>query len=253
MVAGGSSQVGRGDRWTIAGHSAALRQNDRTMGQAIGDLLPSAVGVAFSPVPIIAVILMLGTPKARTNGPAFAIGWVLGLVIVTTIIVLLAGGADDSDSGSSTAVDIIKLLFGALFLLLGVKQWQSRPKEGEEAEMPKWMSAIDQFTAAKSAGLGALLSSINPKNLALTFAAAAAIAQAGLSGGETTIAIAVFVIIGSVTVAGPVLYYLLAKDSEALLGEIKQFMSEHNAVIMFVLFMVLGAKLVGGGIAGLAD
>jgi hypothetical protein len=30
--------------------------------------LPSAVGVALSPVPIIAVILMLGTPRARSNG-----------------------------------------------------------------------------------------------------------------------------------------------------------------------------------------
>ncbi len=223
------------------------------MGQAIGDLLPSAVGVAFSPIPIIAVILMLGTPKARTNGPAFAIGWVLGLIIVSTVIVLLAGDADDSDSGSSTAVDIIKLLFGALFLLLAVKQWKSRPKAGEEAEMPKWMATIDTFTAAKSFGLGALLSSVNPKNLALTFAAAAAIAQAGLSGGESAISIAVFVIIGSITVAGPVLYYLLAPNSAGLLGEIKQFMSEHNAIIMFVLFMVLGAKLLGGGIAGLTD
>ena len=223
------------------------------MGQAIGDLLPSAVGVAFSPIPIIAVILMLGTPKARTNGPAFAIGWVLGLIIVSTVIVLLAGDADDSDSGSSTAVDIIKLLFGALFLLLAVKQWKSRPKAGQEAEMPKWMATIDTFTAAKSFGLGALLSSVNPKNLALTFAAAAAIAQAGLSGGESAISIAVFVIIGSITVAGPVLYYLLAPNSAGLLGEIKQFMSEHNAIIMFVLFIVLGAKLLGGGIAGLAD
>jgi threonine/homoserine/homoserine lactone efflux protein len=223
------------------------------MGQAIGDLLPSAVGVAFSPIPIIAVILMLGTPRARTNGPAFAIGWVLGLIIVSTVIVLLAGDADDSDSGSSTTVDVIKLLFGALFLLLAIKQWKSRPKAGEEAEMPKWMATIDSFTATKSLGLGALLSSINPKNLALTFAAAAAIAQAGLNGGETAISIAAFVIIGSITVAGPVLYYLLAPNSEGLLGEIKQFMSEHNAVIMFVLFMVLGAKLLGGGIAGLAD
>ncbi len=52
------------------------------MWQAIGDLLPSAVGVALSPVPIIAVILMLGTPRARTTGSAFALGWVAGLVIV---------------------------------------------------------------------------------------------------------------------------------------------------------------------------
>ena len=49
------------------------------LGEVIGDLLPSAVGVALSPVPIVAVILMLGTPRARTNGPMFAVGWVAGL------------------------------------------------------------------------------------------------------------------------------------------------------------------------------
>jgi hypothetical protein len=42
--------------------------------EAIGDLLPSAIGVAISPVPIIAVILMLGTPNARATGAAFAAG-----------------------------------------------------------------------------------------------------------------------------------------------------------------------------------
>ncbi len=40
------------------------------MGEAIGQALPFAVGVALSPVPIIAVILMLVTPRARANGPA---------------------------------------------------------------------------------------------------------------------------------------------------------------------------------------
>ena len=223
------------------------------MGQAIGDLLPSAIGVALSPVPIIAVILMLGTPKARSNGPAFAIGWVIGLVAVSVIVLLLASDADDTDSGASTAVDWIKLLIGLLFLLMAIKQWQGRPKEGQQAEMPKWMDAIDGFTAPKSVGLGILLSGVNPKNLALTLAAAASIAQAGLSGGESAIAVAVFVIIGSLTVAGPVLYYLLVPSSAGLLGEIKQFMSAHNAVIMFVLLLVLGGKLLGSGIAGLTD
>ena len=56
------------------------------MCQAIGDLLPAAIGVAMSPIPIIAVILMLSTPKAHSNGSAFAVGWVLGLVIVSIIV-----------------------------------------------------------------------------------------------------------------------------------------------------------------------
>ena len=128
------------------------------MGQAIGDLLPSAIGVALSPVPIIAVILILGTPRARSNGPAFALGWVIGLVIVSVVVVLLASGSDDADSGASTTVNVIKLVVGALFLVMALAQWRKRPRSGTEATMPKWMQAIDQFTGGKSLGFGAVLS-----------------------------------------------------------------------------------------------
>ena len=170
------------------------------------------------------------------------------------IVLLLASDTEDADSGSSTAVGVVKVLFGLLFLFLALKQWQGRPRPGQQAAMPKWMSAIDRFTAGKSFGLGALLSSVNPKNLGLTLAAATSIARAGLSGGETVVSVAIFVIIGSITVAGPVLYYLLAGERAArALGEIKEFMSEHNAVIMMILFLVLGGKLIGDGIATLAD
>ena len=224
------------------------------MGAAIGDLLPLAVGVALSPVPIIAVILMLGTPQARSNGPAFAVGWVLGLTIVSVIVVLVASGADEADSGSSTAVDVIKLLFGVLFLLLALKQWRSRPRPGAEVAMPKWMAAVDSLTAGRSFLLGAALSGINPKNLALTLAAAASIAQAGLDTGGTVVSIACFVVIGSLTVAGPVVFYVIASRRAAgPLESIKDFMAAHNAVIMMVVLLVLGAKLLGSGIAGLTD
>src|SRR4051794_4621775 len=102
--------------------------------QAIGDLLPSAIGVALSPVPIIAVILMLGTPKARRNGPAFAVGWVTGLIAVSVIVLLVAGDADDGDSAASTGVNWFQVGVGVLFLLLAAKQWRSRPKEGQPVE-----------------------------------------------------------------------------------------------------------------------
>jgi threonine/homoserine/homoserine lactone efflux protein len=212
------------------------------------------VGVALSPVPIIAVILILGTPKARSNGPAFAVGWVAGLVVVSVVVVLLAGGADDPDSGSSTTVDVIELVLGALFLVMAHRQWRQRPRDGVAAPVPTWMQTIDRFTPGKSLLLGAALSGVNPKNLALTTAAAASIARAGLDGGETAVSIAVFVLVGSLTVAGPVVFAIVAKDAAtAPLASIKQFMSDHNAVIMMVVLLVLGAKLLGGGIAGLSD
>ena len=126
------------------------------MNEAIGQSLPFAVGVGLSPIPIIAVVLMLATPRARVNGPAFLVGWVVGLAIVGGIVLVVAGGLDAaSDDGPATWVSVLKLVLGALLALLGVKQWRGRPRGDEEAALPKWMTTIDHFGPAKALGFGA--------------------------------------------------------------------------------------------------
>ncbi len=60
------------------------------MGQGISEVLTFAVGVAISPVPIIAVILMLFSQRAKVNGPAFLVGWVLALAAVSTVVYVLS-------------------------------------------------------------------------------------------------------------------------------------------------------------------
>ena len=57
------------------------------MESALGSILPQAIGVAISPVPIIAVILMLFSKRARSNGIAFLVGWVLALVVVSNCFI----------------------------------------------------------------------------------------------------------------------------------------------------------------------
>jgi hypothetical protein len=223
------------------------------MGNAIGNTLPLAIGVAISPVPIIAVVLMLGTPRARTNGPSFAGGWLAGLTVVGGAVLAAANGSATSSSGGpATWVSVLKLVFGILFLFLAFHSWQGRPKPGEEAEMPKWMQAIDSFGPGKSVGAGVLLSGLNPKNLALTAAAAAAIAQTDISGGQQAGALAVFILIGSLTILAPVvIYFAMGDKAKAILDELKGFTAAHNAAIMTVLLLVLGAKMIGDALAGL--
>jgi threonine/homoserine/homoserine lactone efflux protein len=225
------------------------------VGKAIGDILPLAFGVAISPVPIIAVVLMLGTPQARVNGLAFAVGWVVGLSAVGAIMLLIASGNAASSTGEpATWVDVLKLVFGVLFFLIAAKQWRSRPTTGEEAAMPKWMRAIDTFTAGKSLGAGLVLSGLNPKNLALTIAAAVAIAQTEISGASEAGVLAIFIFIGSLTILAPVaLYFGLGPRAERLLDGVKKWMAAHNAAIMTVLLLVLGAKLIGDAIGGLSS
>jgi len=212
-----------------------------------------AIGVAISPVPIIAVILMLFTQRAKPNSVAFLGGWLLGLAIVGSIVLIVASiGEFDSDNGESTASAAIRLVLGLLFLAIAAKQWKGRPKPGDEPKTPKWMAAIESFTPLKALGLAALLSGVNPKNLALTLAAAVTIAQAEISTSEAAISLVVFIIIASLSVAAPVLIYLtMGKKASKTLDGWKTWLIANNATVMFVLLLVLGVLLVGKGISGL--
>jgi threonine/homoserine/homoserine lactone efflux protein len=223
------------------------------MGEAIGAILAPAVGVALSPFPIIGVILILFSPKARTLGPLFALGWVLAMAVVIALVLIFANPAslEDDASDPSTASAIIHLVLGLLLLFLAFKQWRGRPEEGETPEMPKWMQSIDKVSPPVAFGLGALLSGLNPKNLILTLGAATSIAQANLSTGQDIIVSLIFIIIASVSVAGAVIWYLVAGEkATATLTSVKDWMTVHNAEIMTVLFLLLGAQFVGKGIAG---
>jgi len=221
------------------------------VGTAIGQILGVAVGVAISPIPIIATILMLFSNRAKSNSVAFLVGWIFGLVAVATVI--LRVGFEGSD-GTSDVTGWIKAAIGVVFLLLAVKQWRDRPREGEEPPMPTWMASIDRFTAVKSFGLAALLSGVNPKNLGLTIAAASSIGAAGLTGSEEAVVVAVYVLIASCTLMVPVIGYLVAGDRmRPALDAMKAWLLANDATVMSVLFVVLGAKLLGDGISVLAS
>ena len=223
------------------------------MGQAIGEMLPLAIGIAISPVPIIAIILMLITPKARTNGLAFLGGWMLGLAVVGTIVLIVANTAGIAESsGPSRTVSVIKLLLGLLLLFAAWRQFKKRPKAGEEAPLPKWMRALDGFTTGRALAMGALLSGVNPKNLVLNASAAAGIAQSGLGGVQQAVVMLLLVVVGSLSIIAPVgVYFALGDKAAPVLGEWKRWLSANNATVMIVLFVVFGVVLIGKGIGGL--
>lgn len=222
------------------------------MLEAIGDFLPAAVGVAFSPFPVIAVVLVLGTPRATANGLAFAAGWVAGLSVATAIVVLLTGGTDDPTSDAATVVSWLKVAIGVGLLLLAVKKWRARPRAGDEPEMPGWMASLDGLEPPRALVLGAVLAGANPKNLMFTFAAASSIAAVGLAGPEAAVAGATYVALASSTVLGALVAHLVAgRRAEAALASIKELMLAHNAVIMMVILLILGAKVLGDGLAGI--
>jgi Sap, sulfolipid-1-addressing protein len=225
------------------------------MGEAIGQILTLGVGVALSPVPIIALVLMLGTPRARRNGPAFLLGWLVGLVLVGTVVLLISSGADANTKGApATWVGVLKLVLGALLLAFAAHTWRSRPTgEDRGAGLPAWMSAVDSFTAPRSLGMGVALAAVNPKNLTLTVAGAAAIAQTGVGGGEQALALAIFVVLGTLGPGAPLaIYFVLGDRAPKLLDALKGWLATNNATIMAILCLLIATKLIGDGITTLS-
>ncbi|SFS13377.1 Threonine/homoserine/homoserine lactone efflux protein [Microbacterium sp. cf046] len=220
------------------------------MGSVIGDILPLAIGIAISPIPIIAAILMLLSPRAKGTSIGFLFGWIVGIVAAVTVFTLLSSVIPESDPDESDPVHgVIQILLGVALLFLALRQWRSRPKEGESAALPKWMSAIDTMNAGKGFGLGFLLAAVNPKNLLMGAGAGVTIGSAGLAAGSIVIVIIVFTLIAAASVAIPVIAYLVASKQMARpLESLRRWLVQNNATVMAVLLLVIGAVLIGKGI-----
>ncbi|WP_062997990.1 GAP family protein [Nocardia mikamii] len=219
------------------------------MGAVLGDLLPLAVGVAISPIPIVAAILIILSANAARAGTGFAIGWVLGIIAVTTIFVVLSGTLSDSqDKHSSTATAWTKIVLGIVLLGLAAMQWRSRADTG----VPGWMRAIDTLSAVGAVGLGALLSAVNPKNLLLCVSAGVAIGTSGIGGGPQVIAVLVFTVIAAAGVLVVVIGYLVAAERlREPLDRARRWLQANNHVVMAIVLLVMGAVVLGKGIGGL--
>lgn len=224
------------------------------LGQVIGEILPLTLAISISPLTIVAVILMLLSPNARSTGPGFLIGWSLGVAVAATTFVLIAGALPPraSANGPDLIRAIVQLVLAALLLLLAVKQWRGRPAPGTDPVLPKWMSAIDSLTFSRALGLGLLLSLPRPKNLLMAASAGMIIGGAGLPMPSAVIATVVFILCSISTVLVPVVAYLVAANRlRRPLEAFHEWLARENAVITSVLLLVIGVLMLGKGLGSL--
>src|SRR5215471_17978396 len=88
-----------------------------------------AAGIAFSPTPIVTVILVLfgqsASHSTRRNAIGFLIGWMLGIWILgLTVYALVANGIISSALDSSYARPVLVLILGGGLVYLAWWQWR---------------------------------------------------------------------------------------------------------------------------------
>jgi hypothetical protein len=218
------------------------------LADAISSSLPMSAGVALSPLPVAAILIILMSARARTNAPAFLLGWVAGILTIGFVVSLLPGLL--TTQGEPTQLSaMIRVALGVALLLLAGRQWRHRPRPGAAVKVPRILARLDAIGVVQSSITGFLLSAIHPKNLILNVAGAAAIDASTLDSGTQYIALVIFALIASVGITIPIATYFIARRKvSATLDRWKDWLIRNNVHVMVVLLLILGALLIARGL-----
>lgn len=220
------------------------------MAPVIGEMLPLALGIAISPTPVMATIIMLLSPKAKGTSVGFLIGWVIGIAIMTSLFALLSSLLPTVRPLSPLyVIGGVEILLGVVLIGLAVRTWRARPRSGEVTAVPRWVRAIDSLTLWRGLAIGFVYSAFRPKNLLISLAAGIVIGSAGLEALPAVLATAIFTVIAASTIAAPIVVYFSGKQRvTATLEDTREWLLRNVAVITATALLFLGVVVVGMGI-----
>lgn len=204
-------QLYNGSMWTVAIQSLVL---------ASSGLL------SFGSMTI--VILLLLSDRGWSNGLASALGYTgaymaIGLSVVVTGTQTTANGVGQP----GLWLPILLILLGLFLLWLSRRNW--RTPASTSAERPRFFSLIDSITLPKAFGIGALVTVVNVKNLALFLSALSVVVLSDLSLDQKILVTVPVVLVFCLAVSIPVTIYLaFPHRSGELLVRLKTALEQHS-------------------------
>lgn len=215
--------------------------------QALFELLAASLAIALNPPAVVAVILILSSSHAERKALSFLAGWMVGLFLVGAIV-LFAGELSGNWGPPERLTLIIQLVLGVVLIALAIKKWRDHRAAAPSEEMPGWMRPIVGFSSAQAFGVAAAFAAFNPKTLAINLASVTLIVDAGLPTAGEWVALVLFVVVSSTTVAAPILYHFVApRKSQAVLESLKNWLIVNNATVTAAMLVFLGVVLLWAG------
>ncbi|GAA1994633.1 GAP family protein [Microbacterium pumilum] len=220
--------------------------------EAIGHILPIALAVAISSVPIMVTILILLSPNRARSAPLFMIGWVIGLILVVSVCTLVAELIPTARSPRrpDTAIGIVEIIVGLAMIVLAVVSWL-RSRRAETPAVPKWLSSEKSLRPWQAFGV-ALILNIRPKALLLAIAAGLTVRADSQSPTDAVVAILIYTIIGASTVVTPIVATMVAPDRMVpRLTSMRSWLTRNDAAMTSIILLLVGVFVIGSGIGRL--
>ncbi|UFS60434.1 GAP family protein [Subtercola endophyticus] len=222
------------------------------MLQALGHLLPIAVAVALSSVPITATIVILISPKRNRAAIPFLVGWVFGIALVISLVSLFAQALPEQSVKEPTlAIGIVEIVLGVAMIVFSFITWRRARGKPPAADDPKWLRAIGSFGALPAFGIAFALN-FRPKGLLLGIAAGLGLHTAGIDPAEAAVAIAIYTVIGASTVAAPIIVTLAAPQKmQPRLLSARSWITRNSRIVTVLIMLMIGVVILGSGLTDL--
>ena len=200
---------------------------------------------------ITIVILLLLSDQGLRNGIAYMSGYVGGYMLIGVSITWVGYTVAENSSGESGRLtSILLVILGGLLLFLAQRNW--RKPLSDSNENPRLFSIIDKITPLKAFALGALVTVINFKNLAIYLSALSVSLTSDLAlPAKMVIAILVTLIFCAAVIVPVLIYLLFPKRADHLLKRIKRTLETYSRPIGIWIPLLFGLIFLGRGITGL--
>lgn len=240
------------------------------MGGLLLSLLPVTARMVLSPVAILALIAVLLSRQARTNGMAFLLGWTVGLL---GVLGGLRGLFDVLDLHARDHppqwVPILRIVLGVGFLasaMVFLRRGRQARRQMAEAVSPLQVrraaaprltgsfATVHSFTPPRTFLFGLGLFVLTPVRLACCAIAALDLSLSPVADREATVAALLFCLAGITPIAVPVV--LAARGTDGVdhqLRAMREWLVSHTGYVNAALMVLIAAIQIGGGVTGLLD
>ncbi|MFD8982787.1 GAP family protein [Streptomyces sp. NPDC059564] len=223
------------------------------------DLLLIGLVITLYPLPIMAFVLVVSTPRGVFKGLAFILAWLGCLVVVIALVLFLTGGEPPAPRSPPSIAALAATLVIGIGLVVYSEHRRRRSRRAAAAasgsagsagsaedEPPadsggSLLSRMDQATGWSAAALAVLI-----QPWGMVSAAAATVVQADLSHGESFLALLGFCVLATSTLLAMELYMVFAPEKATLaLTNLHAWLKRHKDPAIVVTCLVLGLWLAG--------
>lgn len=199
-----------------------------------------ALVIALSPVPVTGQLLLVLNNRTQRTSAAFVTGWATAVLLLCGLAATGAALLLPRLTIEWGEMALVSVIVGAGLVIAGVFLWR-RPASGPDSEPSRITRLFTNLGPTRALLIGVGYGALRPKNLITAIAAGLIIGAGYPDLGGATILVIYFAVVASVTLAAPVVVYVLGgQKTRAGMHRLQQTLSRHGSRITGVALAAIG-------------